>query len=76
MNEEKYSIEELAKTFASHMIEADKIRFEMIEKFKENNPDKPLPDYMQKDFNLPRALQVICNEILNLKAGNGNTYKT
>lgn len=62
-----YSIEELEQTFRIHHIRSEKLNIDLIKKFKENNPGKPVPDPFNDDFSLPLALSAICSEILKLK---------
>lgn len=63
----KYELEEIFKTFTSHIEESDRISEECIQRFKEYNPDKPVPDHMNRDFNFPSAMACICQEIMKLK---------
>lgn len=58
-----YELEELIKKFKEHAEQADKNNEEWKKSFQDNNPGEPLPDHMKDDFNLPRALGSICQEI-------------
>jgi len=57
----------LINTFQEHEIRSKENQKHQIEQFMENNPGAPLPEHMLDDFNLPKALLSICNEILTLK---------
>lgn len=63
----KYSIEELAETFAQHSTGVHQDRLKWTTDFQENYPGEDLPDYMKDDFNFPKALEAICLEIIRLK---------
>ncbi len=62
-----YSLEYLINKFEKHSKEYVKQHQENIDKFKENNPNEPLPEYMKDDFNLPEALKLMCIEIQKKK---------
>ena len=62
-----YEIESLIKTFSEHAVSAEEIRRKMLEEFKINYPDEPIPDHMKDGFSLPTALCRMCEEIRNLK---------
>ena len=64
---EKYTLEFLSDVFSRHAEEADKNNKRLLEQFKEMNPGEIIPDHMNDDFNLPRALASICEEIQKLK---------
>ena len=66
-NGHKYKLEYLIDVFYKHAVQAEKNRQEMIKSFKENYPGEPLPDHMNDDFNLPKALSSICSQILKLR---------
>ena len=59
-SEDKYTIDKLVRTFAEHAQVAE----EGIKKYEEECKDEKYPNY---DFNLCKALQVICQEIQYLK---------
>jgi len=65
---EEYKIEELIDIFSDHMVRAKKQSDDFIEKFRENNPNDPIPEIYAEDFNFPGALRSICSEILRLKS--------
>jgi hypothetical protein len=62
-----YTIEELIKTFDKHAIQAEETNKQMLESFKENNPNEPIPKHFLVDFSLAKALAAICREISILK---------
>jgi hypothetical protein len=62
-----YTLEFLIKTFSEHSLKFREGQKKLIRDFKENNPNDPLPDYSLDDFDLPKALVSICEEISNLK---------
>ena len=52
---DRYSLEQLIEKFSEHTIESIKIREDQIKKFKEYNPNEPVPDSFMDDFNFPPA---------------------
>ena len=64
---DEYSLECLVKTFSEHVIKSEENQKKSIDRFMENNPGEPLPEYMLDAFNLAKALLSICNELLTLK---------
>jgi hypothetical protein len=66
--DDDYSLEFLVKTFSEHEVRSRENQKEQFKNFMENNPGAPVPDHMIDDFNLPKALLSICNEILALKS--------
>ncbi len=58
-----YELEELIKKFKEHAIQADKSQEEWKKSWKDNNQGGEMPDHLKDDFNLPRALGSICQEI-------------
>lgn len=70
MNQDEYSVEKLAITFAEHAIESEKRKKECIEMFTQNSPGEPIPQHMTTEFNICLAFQSICNEIVKLKEQN------
>jgi mRNA-degrading endonuclease RelE of RelBE toxin-antitoxin system len=65
--EHDYSIENLAATFEKHAQELDKDTEELLKKFMEEDPEEPIPKYIDNPFNLPRALCVMMKEIDRLR---------
>ena len=63
---EDYSLDSLSKTFSSHADTADQEFEKAVISFKKINPDIDLPDHMKENFNLARALSVICKELIRL----------
>ncbi len=57
---QKYSLDELIKTFELHAIKNDA----QLIKDRENHPDA---EWTKNDFNISRALCMICKEIYLLK---------
>jgi hypothetical protein len=62
-------MESLIETFGKHAIKAAEQQEKSLLSYRENNPEGPLPDYMEEEFNLPLALRSICLQIAMLKAG-------
>jgi len=67
MTEQDYRIETLGRAFASHAEIWNKIYQENIKESKEAYPDKKLQENLIDDFNISRALSVMCLEIEQLK---------
>lgn len=65
---DKYSLEELIKTFKSHAKKSNEINKEMIKNHRKAYPDSPIPSHFNDEFSLPTALCYICEEILSLKS--------
>jgi hypothetical protein len=63
----EYSIEQLEKTFGENSIQYREERLERIEKFKEHYPNDHVPAYILEDFDISKAFQTICQEIIKLK---------
>lgn len=57
---DKYSLDELSKTFLEHAKECEKTRLEMLEKYPDN-------EFLKDDFNISRALASICQKLLELQ---------
>lgn len=62
-----YELQELIKKFQEHAIQADKNQEEWKKSWNDNNDGAEMPDHYKDDFNLPRALGSICQEIDKLK---------
>lgn len=56
----------LAKTFAWYADRLEKDHEGIVKSFKEKHPDEKLPDELLGKPIIPRALQIICEEILAL----------
>ncbi len=67
MDDNEYSLENLALTFFKHSKQAEKNLERDIERYKENYPNSPLPEHYKDAFDLSRALGILTNEILDLK---------
>jgi hypothetical protein len=64
---DRYSIEELIKTFEQHTCKAEENQKELVKSFKENNPGKPLPHLLKDSFNICRAFLTFSREIKDIK---------
>lgn len=62
-----YKLEDLILKFSEHHNLWSESQKEMISNHVENFPDSPLPEHFKDDFSLPKALECICAEIINLK---------
>ena len=67
MTEDKYSLENLEKTFHKHAIQAKYDRENQLKNFMENNPGGKLPPHFLDDFCIATALHAIVKEIRKLK---------
>jgi hypothetical protein len=65
--ENEYTLDFLIETFKRHKEQYDK----ESEEIKEKCPDSPL----LQDFNLPKALKTICEEIKLLKQKDDNFFR-
>ena len=63
-----YSIDNLTRIFATHARITNNMHQEQIARFKEANPDAPIPDHMKDPFNISLALSVMAQEINNLRS--------
>lgn len=66
MKDHDYLIENLSSVFSQHAEIYEKNQKQMIELYKQNNPDQELPDHFKDTFNLSKALSVMCDEIQKL----------
>lgn len=64
---QKYDINSLIETFEKHHEEVIINRKRMNIEFQKNYPGEPLPDYMQNDFSISKALCEICKAIKDLQ---------
>jgi len=71
MKEYDYNLESLSAIFTDQAERAEKMQQELIEKYKENYPDSPLPEHFEDSFNVARALSVISSELVLLKQKKG-----
>lgn len=62
-----YELNRLIKTFLKHAEEQIERNDEQKKKYIEQNPNEPVPDHMNEEFNLPYALACMCLEINKLK---------
>lgn len=63
-----YRVSNLTSLFLSHAEEIEKDRIEAINDHEEDcEPHEDLPEYLSDDFNIAKALSVICWEIERLK---------
>jgi hypothetical protein len=69
--EHDYRIEELSSTFLKHALLCEENDKRMLQQFRENYPDSPIPQHMLNPFNIAKALSVMSSEIekLKIKAG-------
>lgn len=67
---EDYTTEKLEETFMKHHVDSSRIRNDLIEKYKKDYPNEPLPASFLDDFSISKALHVICREINQIKKGN------
>ena len=67
MKEHDYTIAALSSTFARHSDTAQKQAEKQLAEFKEVYVDSPLPEHLEENFNIARALSVICCEIEKLQ---------
>ncbi len=74
--EQDYTLAGLSATFSQHADMAEEHRKFAIEKYKENFPDQEVPPHLLNDFNISRALCVICCELERLKQISGGDKKT
>lgn len=58
-----YELDALIKTFEEHAKQSVLLREEERKRWKEFNPDQPMPEHMTEDFNFPEALASMCKEI-------------
>lgn len=65
-----YELKDLIEKFKQHAEQADKNQEEWKKSWEDNNPNEPIPDHYTDDFNLPKALASICQEIEELKKGS------
>ncbi len=71
---QKYDIESLIETFEKHHTEVEKERKEQLEKFLEEYAGSPIPDHMQNEFSISKALSEICKEIKAIKDDVGKIW--
>ena len=70
---QSYLLEDLASTFAKHEAEFEEKEKSMRIQYKKDAPCEELPDWLKEEqFNLPRALSVMCCEIEKLKKAQQN----
>ena len=69
---EYYDHDELLKIFEQHEKKAIVENQRLIEGFKKDYPNDPLPSHFEEDFSLPKALKTILNELIEIKAKNEN----
>lgn len=62
-----YSIEKLPEIFAEHALIASKESERLLKMYIENNPNQPIPEYLQESFNIALALRVMCQAIKDLQ---------
>jgi hypothetical protein len=60
-------IKKLVEIFTEHEIQADKNRQDDLIAFVQNHPGEEVPDHMKDNFNICRALKMICKEIVLIK---------
>lgn len=62
------SLRALAEKFNKHSAEYREAHDNLVQEFKMNNPNIPLPKHLQDSFNLPEALSLICLNLIDLKS--------
>lgn len=62
-----YTIEKLIEIFTDHTKKSEKMAQDQLESWIETNPGEDVPDHMLDDFNICRALRVMCQEIQKIK---------
>lgn len=62
-----YTLEYLSKVFSEHFVENEKERQRILKKFKEDNPEQPVPEWLNNDFSFPLAIKTIVDELLKMK---------
>lgn len=67
-----YSLENLKELFLEHGTQSEEEKAQNINRFLEQNPGEPLPEYMTEPFNLCFALYSICDELSKLKDKTGH----
>jgi hypothetical protein len=60
-----YTLEFMIEKFAEHAIRADEEHKRWFDCALDNGT--PIPSYLLDNFNLPRAIGVICSQLLKLK---------
>lgn len=58
-----YTLEALIKSFEAHAQTTDNQCKCALERFKENEPNEQIPEWLENPFNLSRALLVMAQEI-------------
>lgn len=62
-----YELENLIKTFEENAILCKKENERLKDKFVEENPGDPVPEWFTKDFCINTALASMCREIQSVK---------
>ena len=63
----EYTLEFLVEKFSADAIKSVEMNEELLKNFLENYPGEPVPESLISDFNLPKAVACICEELLKLK---------
>ncbi|CAB4132265.1 hypothetical protein UFOVP256_8 [uncultured Caudovirales phage] len=74
--EQDYTLAGLSATFSNHADMAEQHMKFAVEEYKKQFPDQEVPSGVSEQFNISRALCVICCELERLKQISGGDKKT
>lgn len=68
--DDRYSLEKLILTFKDAAVKGAQMNERERERFIENNPGEPVPEWFNPTFCINTALALMCEEILTLRKSN------